>query len=165
MRGILACVVAIILLFAIHWDERTSGPDSTLLAIVYLFGTVIYFFVGKLYAVLWGKYGKPGIVKWIYETVLLPIMTIQLARGAETGLATSNPGLYVLAMLSIFIALSDFSGSARDFLLKHYPEPHAREQRMLFSRFPPVSPSDLVPLHFYYWVFSLVIVIRHVMNW
>jgi len=164
MIGILASVIAIILLFAVHWDGRTSHV-TTPLAIFYAAATVVYFFVGKLYAQLWGKYGQPGIVKWIYETALLPIMTIYLIRSGEAGLATSSPWLYVLVMLSTFIVLSDFSGSARSFFLRNYPEPHEKEQRMLFSRFPPVSPSDLAPLHCYYWIFALVILVRYGTDW
>jgi len=91
-----------------------------------------------LYAQLWAKYGQLGFVKWVYETALLPIMTIYLTRSGEAGLATSSPWLYVLVMLSAFIVLSDFSGSARNFFLKNYPEPHEKEQRMLFL---PFSPS------------------------
>lgn len=147
-----SALALILAVFVQRWEaaEHDGGqPAVTILAEAIFLSVMLacLYVAGKVYAQEWKRLSGNTLALRIFSWVFLPSFIVFLLVDLEVSIGVWWWGVVLFA----WFGMVDFGGAVEACVLRWFGEINHINRRVCYSKYPPMTRSDMFPMDLYFW--------------
>lgn len=167
MSLFIAIIVGIAHVFlSVYGSSMSRGGDpiysvlaETLLWFVFL---VLFVAVWKYYCLEWKKLSSKSSIRVLLDKLFYPAISVVLIGGSSHYSSNFLEGLVVASGITLLFALIDIDSSIGRSVATIFSDLNVTNRKMLYSRYPPKSRADILPMDLIVNIWIIVMIIKKV---